>query len=82
MHAENVSDRMPGDAEASGAIAGMQEVYGRPPIEHAVGDWVNGCSGDKRWAGRVLVVDSAFLVIDLDGEYGQLVVPASDVGRA
>lgn len=34
----DANERMPGDAEAAAAIAGMQDVYGR--TEHAVGDLV------------------------------------------
>jgi hypothetical protein len=77
MNAENVSDRMPGDAEAAGAIAGMQDVYGRHMP--SVGDWVNGESAGRRWAGRVLRIDESTVVIDLDGEYGQLVARTSDI---
>ena len=78
----DTTERMPGDAEAAAAIAGMQEIYGQPPMEHAVGDFVSGCTCGKRWSGRVITVDGSSVVIDLGGEYGQLVVPASDIGRA
>jgi hypothetical protein len=36
----DANERMPGDAEAAAAVEGMQEVYGRPRMEHAVGDSV------------------------------------------
>jgi hypothetical protein len=73
-------ERMPGDAEAAAAVAGMQDVYGRPLP--SVGDWVNGESGGKRWAGRVLdVIGGQRVLIDLDGESARLVAPVSDIGR-
>ena len=70
--------RMPGDAEAA-AAAGMQDLYGRPLP--SIGDWINGCSGGKRWAGRVLDVAGSTVIVGLDGG-AQLVVPASDIARA
>jgi hypothetical protein len=36
----DANERMPGDAEAAAAVEGMQEIYGRPRAEHAVGDSV------------------------------------------
>jgi len=76
------ANRMPGDAEADAAAAGMQETYGRPLP--SVGDWVNGSSHGKTWAGRVVDVsaDGSTVVVDLDGEYGQLIAPLSDLRRA
>lgn len=43
-------ERMPGDAEAAAAVAGMQETYGRT---FAVGDWVSGQTDGRPWAGRI-----------------------------
>jgi len=71
--------RMPGDAEAAGAIAGMNDTYGH--AAPAVGDWVNGSSHGKDWAGRVMDVTGSTVVVDLDGNYGQLVAPLSHLKR-
>jgi hypothetical protein len=71
--------RMPGDAEAAAAVAGMQDLYGRSLP--SIGDWINGCSGGKRWAGRVLDVAGSTVIVGLDGG-AQLVAPASDIARA
>ena len=73
------TDRMPGDAEAAAAIAGMHDVYGGPLP--AVGDWVNGESHGKVWAGRVIDATDTTVVVDLDGAYGQLVAPLSHLKR-
>jgi len=48
------ANRMPGDAEAAGAIAGMQETYGR---HFAVGDFVSGQTNGKPWSGRIEWID-------------------------
>lgn len=48
----DANERMPGDAEAAAAVAGMQDVYGRPLAEHAVGDWISWHAADGIRSGR------------------------------
>jgi len=62
-----------GDREAAGAIAGMQEVYGRPLP--SVDDWVQGESGGKRFSGRVMSAEPGRVSVEIDG--GWIVVPPS-----
>jgi len=78
MHGDNASDRMPGDAEAAAAIAGVQDTYGRPLP--SIGDWINGSSAGKQWAGRVIGVEGSTVMVDVD--CGVLVAPISHIGRA
>jgi hypothetical protein len=56
---------MAGDAEAAGAIAGMQELYGRP---YEVDQWVSGCSCGKAFSGRVIAFDGPMVVVEIDDE--------------
>jgi hypothetical protein len=53
------TERMPGDAEAAAAAAGMSEVYGRPAATHAVGDavWFSPTVGAMPRQGRVEFAD-------------------------
>jgi|LakMenEpi03Aug12_release.lakeMendotaPanAssembly.Ray.scaffolds.fasta_scaffold564069_2 hypothetical protein len=48
-------NRMPGDAEADGAAAGMQETYGRRGLLPSVGDsiWFQHCVGAFPRPGRI-----------------------------
>jgi hypothetical protein len=75
----DANERMPGDAEAAAAVAGMQDVYGRPLP--SIGDWINGSSGGKQWSGRVMDVSGSTVIVGLDGG-AHLVAPTSDIGRA
>jgi hypothetical protein len=59
------SDTMVGDREAAGAIAGMQELYGRP---YEVDQWVSGCSCGKAFSGRVIAFDGPMVVVEIDDE--------------
>lgn len=65
------AERMPGDAEAAGAAAGMAETYGRA-THHAVGDsiWVSTTVGAMPRQTRVIEVGiHGFLIVqDEDGE--------------
>jgi hypothetical protein len=74
----DANERMPGDAEAAAAVAGMQDVYGRPLP--SIGDWINGSSGGKQWAGRVIGVEGSTVLVDVD--CGVLVAPVSHIARA
>ena len=60
----------PGDAEAVAAIAGMQDVYGRPPA-HAVGDsvWFSATVGAMPRQGQVVDTSphGGLVVRDSDG---------------
>ena len=59
------SETMVGDREAAGAIAGMQEIYGRP---YEVDQWVSGCSCGKAFSGRVIAFDGPMVVVEIDDE--------------
>jgi hypothetical protein len=65
MHAENLSERMPGDAEAAAAIAAMQDTYGGRHTEHAVGDWItwHGIYGMPRSGGIIECRDDGYVVV-------------------
>ena len=53
------------DREYEAAAAGMADVYGRHAP--AVGDYVNGLSAGRRWAGYVMEVRGDRVAIDIDG---------------
>jgi hypothetical protein len=55
---------MAGDREAAGAIAGMQEVYGRPLPR--VGEWVRGECRGRRFEGEVVAVYSDLIEVQVD----------------
>jgi hypothetical protein len=75
----DANERMPGDAEAAAAVAGMQDAYGRPLP--SIGDWINGCSCGKQWSGRVMDVSDSTVIVGLDGG-AHLIAPVSDIARA
>lgn len=68
------ADRMPGDAEADAAIAGMHELYGRKLYEHAVGDeiWAQARRGECLRPVRVTEVN----------DNGRMVVRDERLGRS
>jgi hypothetical protein len=77
----DASERMPGDAEASAAIAGMQDVYGRSPAEHAVGDWISWHAADGIHSGRIEAISGdVHLVMQKDGTLAN--VSPSQIARA
>lgn len=63
-------ERMPGDAEAAGAAAAMQELAGRTP--HAIGDalWFQACAGAMPRQGRVIGYGVGDL-IEVEDQAGQ-----------
>ena len=69
------SELMAGDREAAGAIAGMQEIYGRP---FDIDQWVSGCSCGKTFRGRVLAFDGPMVVVEIDDEV-TISVNATDI---
>lgn len=77
MHAELNQD--PAHNEYLAAIAGLHEQTPSPAPSrtYAIGDFVSGCSGGKRWSGRIWNVEGDRLSIEFDG--GWLAVPAKDV---
>jgi hypothetical protein len=73
--------RMPGDAEAAAAVAGMQDVYGRSPVEHAVGDWISWHAADGIRSGRIEAISGeVHLVMQADGRLAN--VSPSQIARA
>lgn len=67
-------EKMPGDAEAAAAAAGMAETYGHT---FAIGDTVSGRSGGKSWTGRITQIDGDRLTVEGDGFW--LAVSAAEV---
>ena len=72
------ADRMPGDAEAVAAIAGLREMYGQ---DLAVGDWV---TFRREWwpagrsaSGRIHQVGQAGWLLNVEGEIAY--VPRSEL---
>jgi hypothetical protein len=63
--------------EYAAAVSGMQDAYGRPAP--SAGDWINGNTCGKPWAGRVLEVRGDQVLVDLDGAILQ--APLSDIAR-
>lgn len=65
----DANDRMPGDAEAAAAAAGMAETYGR---DIAGGDWITfrraGWPTARTASGRVHHVQADGWIVEVDGE--------------
>jgi len=47
----------------------MQDTYGKPQHEHAVGDFVSGLTAGRRWSGHVQAVEGDRMVVDVDGAW-------------
>lgn len=76
------TQRMPGDAEAAGAAAGMVDTYGRPPAEHAVGDYVwftESGSGRRKPARVELIGDNGRLAVRDDLGFVHVIAAAQIV---
>jgi hypothetical protein len=69
----------PAENEYLAAVAGLHEQTPSPaPVRtYAVGDFVSGESGGKRWSGRIFAVDGDRLSIEMPGAW--LSVSAKDV---
>ena len=70
------SEMMVGDREAAGAIAGMQEIYGRPLPER--GEAVRGVTAGKRWSGTCVHADQFRVIVEIDDE-AFITVPPADI---
>ena len=70
------SEMMAGDREAAGAIAGMQEIYGRPLPER--GEAVRGITAGKRWSGTCVHSDQFRVIVEIDDE-AFITVPPADI---
>ena len=68
----------PNHNEYLAAIAGMAD-HTMPPAPQppAIGDYVSGITGGKRWAGRVEIVEGNRMTLDVGG--GWVAVPVSDI---
>ena len=73
------NDTSPAENEYLAAVAGLPEQTVSPskPVTYAIGDFVSGMSGGKRWQGRIWNVEGDRLSIEIDG--GWLAVSAKDV---
>ena len=69
----------PAENEYLAAVAGLHEQTPSPRarVTYAIGDFVSGISGGKRWSGRIWNVEGDRLSIEIDG--GWLAVSANDV---
>ena len=69
----------PHENEYLAAVAGLGEQTPSPAPKrvYAIGDFVSGISGGKRWSGRIWKVEGDRLSIEIDG--GWLAVSANDV---
>ena len=63
--------------EYLGAVAGMAETYGHKLP--AVGDWVNGTTAGKSWAGYVMSAEPGRIAVECGGAWS--VVPESHLAR-
>ena len=67
------------DREYAGAVAGMQDTYGTPQHEHAVGDFVSGLTAGRRWSGVIewFSDDGKSMVVNVDHSW--VTVPVADI---
>ena len=65
-------------AEYAAAVAGMNDIYGRPLPER--GEAVRGVSAGKRWSGTCAHSDQFRLIVEVDAEVF-VTVPTSDLER-
>ena len=63
-------------AEYAAAVAGMNDIYGRPLPER--GEAVRGVSAGKRWSGTCAHSDQFRLIVEVDAEVF-VTVPTSDL---
>ena len=63
--------------EYLGAVAGMAETYGHKLP--AVGDYVNGVTAGKSWAGYVMSAEPGRIAVECGGAW--IVVPESHLAR-
>ena len=63
-------------AEYAAAVAGMNDIYGRPLPER--GEAVRGVSAGKRWSGTGAHSDQFRLIVEVDAEVF-VTVPTSDL---
>jgi hypothetical protein len=72
------NDSSPHENEYLAAIAGLgEQTPSGPARTYAIGDFVSGISGGKRWSGRIFAVDGDRLSIEFPGAW--LAVSAQDV---
>jgi hypothetical protein len=62
--------------EYAAAAAGMADTYGRPLP--AVGDYVNGKSGPRRWSGVVISISERTVIVDV-GHDARVEAPVEDI---
>ena len=67
---------MAGDREAAGAIAGMQELYGRRLPDR--GEAIRGTTKGKRWSGTCQHSDQFRVIVEIDDEVF-ITVPPNDI---
>lgn len=70
------NDASPHENEYLAAASGLHEQTPSPRV-FAIGDFVSGISGGKRWSGRIFAIDGDRLSIEMPGAW--LAVSAKDV---
>jgi hypothetical protein len=58
--------------EYAGAVAGFRESAGWQDTQNntpAVGDFVSGLTGGRRWSGHVQVIEGDRMLVDVDGAW-------------
>jgi hypothetical protein len=68
------SNVMAGDAEAAGAIAGMQELYGLSLPDR--GQAIRGITAGKRWSGTCVHADEFRVIVEIDTDVFVTVSPS------
>ena len=74
-----MNETSPHENEYLAAVGGLHEqtVSPSPQRTFAIGDFVSGISGGKRWQGRIFAIDGERLSIEMPGAW--LAVSANDV---
>lgn len=72
----DANERMPGDAEAAAAVAGMAETYGHG-VKVGEEHWFQPTAGAMPIPGRVLDTNAGGLIVIADRSGAEHMIPAS-----
>jgi hypothetical protein len=61
------------------AVAGMQDTYGKPQHEHAVGDFVSGLTAGRRWSGEIEWFSDDGKTMTVNVDHSWVTVPVADI---
>jgi len=65
--------------EYAAAVAGMQDTYGKPQHEHAVGDFVSGLTAGRRWSGEIEWFSDDGKTMTVNVDHSWVTVPVADI---